>query len=143
MASDSYCNGCIYKGLVNGNAPCCNYIFMEDKRRPCPPGEGCTVKVTNRDAQRRTAEERKRKKLELAKEQRAKRRLARVHTVVCPICGKSFETDRVQARYCSKACAKVAHKAQLRLHEKKRREMDGPSSDPSGHLLQGKALGVR
>lgn len=122
MACNSYCNGCIYKGLVQGHVPCCNYIFMEDKRRPCPPGEGCTVKMTNREAQRKAAEERKRKALERAKEARAKKRLARVHTVVCPICGKSFETDRVQARYCSKECAKVAHKAQMQAHEQKRRK---------------------
>lgn len=120
MACNSYCNGCVYKGLVQGHVPCCNYIFMEDKRRPCPPGEGCTVKMTNREAQRKAAGERKRKALERAKEARAKKRLARVHTVVCPICGKSFETDRVQARYCSKECAKVAHKAQMRICEQKR-----------------------
>lgn len=36
MASD-YCNGCVYKGLVQGHVPCCNYIFMEDRMRPCPP----------------------------------------------------------------------------------------------------------
>ena len=23
----------------------CNYLFITDKRRPCPPGAGCTVKV--------------------------------------------------------------------------------------------------
>ena len=86
MACNSYCNGCVYKGIVQGHVPCCNYIFMEDKRRPCPPGEGCAVKTTNREARRKTAEERKRKKLEQAKEARAKKRLARVHTVICPIC---------------------------------------------------------
>ena len=85
-------------------------------------GEGCTVKMTNREARRKTAEERKRKKLEQAKEARAKKRLARVHTVICPICGKAFETDRVQARYCSEGCAKVAHKAQMQAHEQKRRK---------------------
>lgn len=37
MANDSYCNGCIYKGVVHRQMPCCNYIFMEDKMRPCPP----------------------------------------------------------------------------------------------------------
>lgn len=38
------CAGCIYFGWANSYLGCCNYIFMEDKRRPCPPGKGCTVK---------------------------------------------------------------------------------------------------
>lgn len=38
MVCNSDCNGCVYKGIVQGHVPCCNYIFMEDKRRPCPPG---------------------------------------------------------------------------------------------------------
>ena len=122
MACNSYCNGCVYKGIVQGNVPCCNYIFMEDKMRPCPPGEGCTVKTTNWEARRKGAEERKQRKLEQMKQARAKKRLARVHTVVCPICGKAFETVRVQARYCSKECAKAAHKAQMQAHEQKRRK---------------------
>lgn len=123
MASCSaYCNGCVYKGIVQGHVPCCNYILMEDKRRPCPPGEGCTVKKTNREAQRKAAGDRKRKALERAKEARAKKRLARVHTVVCPICGKAFETDRVQARYCCKECAEIAHKAQLRMYAQIQKE---------------------
>ena len=41
---DRTCKGCIYFGVV-GDYGCCNYIFMADKRRPCPPGKGCTVKV--------------------------------------------------------------------------------------------------
>ena len=122
MACNNYCNGCVYQGFVNGKVPCCNYIFMEDKRRPCPPGAGCTVKMTNREAQRKAAGDRKRKALERAKEARAKKRLARVHTVVCPICGKAFETDRVQARYCYKECAKAAHNAQLRSYAQMQKE---------------------
>ena len=35
-------NNCIYKGVV-GTTPCCNYVFMTDHLRPCPPGSGCTV----------------------------------------------------------------------------------------------------
>lgn len=120
----AYGNGCVYRGIVQGSLPCCNYIFMEDKRRPCPPGEGCTVKTTNREAQRKGAEERKQRKLEQMKQARAKKRLARVHTVVCPICGKAFETDRMQARYCCKECAEIAHKAQLRMYAQMQKEKD-------------------
>lgn len=39
-----YCRGCTYWGGGNESAACCNYIFMEGQRRPCPPGKGCTVK---------------------------------------------------------------------------------------------------
>ena len=38
------CPGCIYFGWVNSYMGCCNYYLMTDKRRPCPPGKGCTVK---------------------------------------------------------------------------------------------------
>lgn len=35
-------NNCIYKGVV-GTTPCCNYVFIKDRLRPCPPGFDCTV----------------------------------------------------------------------------------------------------
>ena len=39
------CEGCIFfRGGFEVNR-CCNYIFIMKKRRPCPPGEGCTVKI--------------------------------------------------------------------------------------------------
>ena len=37
------CNGCVYLGYI-GDTMGCNYIFIKDKRRPCPPGKDCTVK---------------------------------------------------------------------------------------------------
>ena len=36
-----YCKGCKYWGSNYGSG-CCNYIFIEGHRRPCPPGKGCT-----------------------------------------------------------------------------------------------------
>ncbi|MBO7172148.1 MAG: hypothetical protein J6V52_04255, partial [Bacteroidaceae bacterium] len=36
-----HCGGCIYLGRTLGE---CNYWWMEDKLRPCPPGKQCTVK---------------------------------------------------------------------------------------------------
>lgn len=38
------CIGCAYFGGENNVNNSCNYIFIEDKRRPCPPGKDCTVK---------------------------------------------------------------------------------------------------
>lgn len=40
------CDGCKY--FYGTWIPSCNYIFEEDKRRPCPPGKECTVKVRKR-----------------------------------------------------------------------------------------------
>ena len=37
------CRGCVYfQGQYDENC-CCHYIFIENKRRPCPPGKDCTV----------------------------------------------------------------------------------------------------
>jgi hypothetical protein len=42
---DAYCHNCIYfGGHGDPNWCCCNYFLLTDKRRPCPPGKGCTVK---------------------------------------------------------------------------------------------------
>ena len=38
------CATCSYHGKCGGMI-CCNYLLMTGKRRPCPPGAGCTVKV--------------------------------------------------------------------------------------------------
>lgn len=40
------CDNCFYCGRIYGRGPrCCLYMLMTFERRPCPPGEGCTVKV--------------------------------------------------------------------------------------------------
>ena len=31
----------------------CAYIFIEDKRRPCPPGDECTVKIARKVKRRK------------------------------------------------------------------------------------------
>ena len=41
---DRACKGCYYLTQAGGYG-CCNYIFMEGHRRPCPPGKACTVKT--------------------------------------------------------------------------------------------------
>lgn len=41
--NSKYCEDCVY--FQGYSMRCCNYIFIEDKRRPCPPGKDCTVKV--------------------------------------------------------------------------------------------------
>lgn len=37
------CMRCVYFHGHSDENCCCNYIFHEDRRRPCPPGKGCTV----------------------------------------------------------------------------------------------------
>lgn len=43
MAKDN-CDNCVYRGTIY-NLSCCNYYFMTNQRRPCPPGEACTAKA--------------------------------------------------------------------------------------------------
>ena len=37
------CFGCVYHSPTTNT---CDYILIEDCRRPCPPGEACTVRLT-------------------------------------------------------------------------------------------------
>lgn len=47
MSQDkSRCLRCIYFGL---STKTCDYILLEGHRRPCPPGDGCTVRRTRKD----------------------------------------------------------------------------------------------
>lgn len=40
------CDDCFYRGSVTGKGPhYCRYLIMTNEKRPCPPGDGCTVKV--------------------------------------------------------------------------------------------------
>lgn len=42
------CEGCKYWFGNNEFSICCNYIFIKGHRRPCPPGNECTVKETRK-----------------------------------------------------------------------------------------------
>lgn len=45
MAMDN-CADCFYAGyLPSIKMYCCRYYLMTNERRPCPGGDGCTVKV--------------------------------------------------------------------------------------------------
>lgn len=45
MASN--CVTCFFHGKCGGLI-CCNFLLMTGQRRPCPPGDACTVKVPYR-----------------------------------------------------------------------------------------------
>lgn len=48
------CSDCFYRGSMgDGSIPYCRYIFMTNQRRPCPPGDGCTVKVKRKVPRKR------------------------------------------------------------------------------------------
>lgn len=40
-----YCDKCVYRKTFTSAGPYCDYLCMTNERRPCPPGEGCTVRV--------------------------------------------------------------------------------------------------
>lgn len=42
--SENPCQGCLHWYGCFVNTQCCNYIFDMGRRRPCPPGAGCTAK---------------------------------------------------------------------------------------------------
>lgn len=41
------CATCFFHGKCGGLI-CCDYFFKTGQRRPCPPGDACTVKVPYR-----------------------------------------------------------------------------------------------
>lgn len=56
MATSEPCRGCFYYRKVCTSGPrCCHYLLIEDKKRPCDPGEGCTVKITMKNVRCRRA----------------------------------------------------------------------------------------
>lgn len=42
---DKTCQNCIFYIGTNEVSRCCHCYLLTDKRRPCDPGKGCTVKV--------------------------------------------------------------------------------------------------
>lgn len=44
-ACDKFCHDCWYYRMIFHDLKYCSYFFDTDKRRPCPAGTGCTVKV--------------------------------------------------------------------------------------------------
>jgi hypothetical protein len=127
MASDSYCNGCIYKGVVEGHVPCCNYIFIEDKPRPCPPGEGCTVKLTSKEIKKRKAKERRGMSVEAMQRKKERDRLYREKKKaytrkLCRYCGKEFTPLPGNYFFCSEECKEAQSRENRRKADSRREE---------------------
>jgi hypothetical protein len=53
MAVNKFCDDCWYCCKLADGLRCCNYLLKTNHRRPCPPGEGCTVKIKRKVYRRR------------------------------------------------------------------------------------------
>lgn len=71
-----YCDPCTYrKSFTSGTIPYCDYLCMTGKLRPCPAGDGCTVRVTRRVYRKRALTEEE--KAERDERRRQKKREAK------------------------------------------------------------------
>lgn len=41
----AWCEKCVYRKVIAGAGPYCDYLCMTNERRPCPGGDGCTARV--------------------------------------------------------------------------------------------------
>lgn len=116
---DNYCKDCVYRqALTNGFCIVCNYLLDTGKRRPCPAGEGCTVKIKGKrgrcwddesiiqweKAMARLKAESRNEKKERMREVRKQMLFDRMRTLSCAECGKEFKTDHPRKIYCSVQC---------------------------------------
>ena len=104
MICDEYCLDCKFFGGHSEFECCCNYLLMTNKRRPCPPGIGCTVKVKRKNkrvlGKYSIITIKKPKKTKKEKEPVFKR---------CPQCGKEFLLNRPNKKYCDYECYRIAN----------------------------------
>ena len=113
-----YCDPCVYrKSFTGGWWPYCDYLCMNGKPRPCPAGDGCTVRVTRRVY-------RKRELTEEEKAQRAERRRERNREAK----KRSYQMHREEILASQKKWQKE-HREQLnaysREYRKRRKEKGG------------------
>lgn len=45
LANEKSCKNCVFSYMVCNQLYICDYFLKTNKRRPCPAGEGCTVKI--------------------------------------------------------------------------------------------------
>lgn len=120
------CHGCIYMSIVSSSIPCCNYIFIEDKRRPCPPGAECTVKTTKRKSKPKTKPAHKPKptKTEYNRAYWQKIKAQRINT--CKQCGTQFHPEHGNQSFCSDECRATFTRERQRIYDKRRRRKPNP-----------------
>ena len=66
-----YCDACVYRKVFTGGwHPYCDYLCMVGKPRPCPAGDGCTVRSTRRVYRKRALTEEEKAQREERKRER-------------------------------------------------------------------------
>lgn len=47
--ANKFCDDCVYYVKLGcGSLRCCNCLIDTNHKRPCPPGAGCTVKISRK-----------------------------------------------------------------------------------------------
>lgn len=112
---DRYCAKCIYSTGCTDWGYVCNYYLETGKRRPCPPGTGCTVKSTGKKI--RYLEQMR--DIEWSKRMLEARKAKAVpHKKICKECGLEFEAVYKNRSFCSKRCKDRFHNRAKRKRNK-------------------------
>ena len=111
---DSFCRDCYY--VLGGleKMMTCDYFEKADKRRPCPAGKGCTVKITP---------------AQYAAERKRKAKPIMLRTIRCGVCGKEFQTADRRRRNCSPECLEISR------HRASRAQADRLKQQRHGDLI--------
>ena len=113
-----YCDPCVYRKSISGGwCPYCDYLFMAGKPRPCPAGDGCTVRVTRRVYRKRVLTEEE-------KAQRAERRRERNREAK----KRSYQMHREEILAMQKKWQKE-HREQLNAYSREYRKRRKENSD--------------
>ena len=126
---DSYCKNCVFSQNASGDwLKLCTYFLTTGIRRPCPAGDGCTVKETGKKKPhwRKEADKKwKNIKKQKTKKREKKPKPDKTVTVICRICGVPFQTTDTRRRFCSDVCRDVARKQQYKEYDLYRRKRHG------------------
>ena len=108
-----YCKDCTY-GSIAGEHIICNYFLSTGIRRPCPAGDGCTVKKKGRKVNnwgyedgikwKQADDYRKQLREERLEQIRRERQIKNLRIATCPECGNAFQTDSPKRIYCCDKC---------------------------------------
>ena len=106
-----YCEPCVYrKTFINKSIPYCDYLCMVGNRRPCPAGDGCTVRAARRGYRKRALTEEE-------KAQRAERKREREREAA----RRSYQKHREEILARHKRYAKE-HREQLNAYSREYRK---------------------
>ena len=121
---DRHCKGCVYLSYLNNSHYLyCSYILKTGKRRPCPAGTGCTVKQTGSKVNAWAYPTEQQEKPKAAPKPR--RRAKIVRHLVCPSCGKEFDTTSSIKIFCSFECKERERK---RAYHKRKKLENGTNN---------------